>query len=159
VSVTVVRAEAAHELRDLGSLLLAYAEEHGWASERYHLDEIASLPGEYASPAGAALVAYNGAVPVGCLVMRPAVIWVPGAAELRRLYVVPGARGRGIARSLVETAEGAARQAGYGSLVLVSLREMKAAQTLYASRGFQFVKPYRRSDADDVVFMAKEIAD
>lgn len=157
MSIRIANASTDPQLRDLGALLLAYADEHGWANEPYHLDEIAGLPGEYAPPKGAALVAYEDETPVGCLVVRSATRWVSGAAELRRLYVIPTARGKGIARALVLAAERSAKKSGYSSLVLVSLEAMTAAQSLYGSLGFRFVEPYRESLADDVVFMAKEL--
>ena len=58
--------------------------------------ELADLPGRYAPPEGALLLAVEGEVAVGCVGFRPR---VDGEAELKRLYVRPSHRGRQVGRA------------------------------------------------------------
>jgi ribosomal protein S18 acetylase RimI-like enzyme len=101
--------------------------------------ELAGLPGEYASPAGALLLAEVESQAAGCVALRPL---GEGICELKRLYVRPAFRGMGVARQLTLTALETARQAGYRLLRLDTLPTMEAAQRLYESLGFYDIPPY-----------------
>lgn len=61
----------------------------------------------------------------------------PGEVEFRMLAVNPAARGRGIARRLVESVLARARELGFGRVVLCSAEGMTAAHGLYRSMGFR----------------------
>lgn len=106
-------------------------------------EELASLPGEYAAPRGALLLArVNGKV-AGCCALRPLdTADYPNSAEMKRLYVRGEFRGIGLGRQLVEAALDAARQAGYASVLLDTLDDMEAARTLYEDLGFVEIPPY-----------------
>ncbi len=69
-----------------------------------------------------------------------------GIGEIKRMYVRPDHRGRGIGRSLLEDALTAARQNGYSTVRLDSTRFMKEAQALYRSAGFRDIEPYAESE-------------
>jgi GNAT superfamily N-acetyltransferase len=75
-----------------------------------------------------------------------------GIAELKRMYVRPVSRGRGIARTLARHAIEEARTLGYERLRLGTLTTMLAAQNLYASLGFQPIAPYRGAELGDTLF-------
>jgi len=66
--------------------------------------------------------------------------------EIKRMYVRPAFRRKGIARALVETVLKDARQTGYTSLRLDSTRFMQEAHTLYRSVGFREIGPYKESE-------------
>src|SRR5688572_30456974 len=87
--------------------------------------ELEHLPSEYAAPAGAFLLAVEEGAYVGCVGLRQ---FSDGAGEVKRLYVRPVARGRGVGRLLAAGAVAAAQQLGYTRLLLDTLPSMAEAQ-------------------------------
>ena len=119
--------------------------------------ELASLPGKYASPQGAVLLARDaGGRALGCVALRP---WrPPGTGEVKRLYVCPEARGQAFGQRLAEAVVGAARQAGYTRLVLDTLASMQPALRVYRALGFRPVPAYYDNPLPDTVYMALELS-
>lgn len=105
--------------------------------------ELQQLPGEYAPPRGALLVAVVGEAFAGCCALRPLdSADYPNAAEMKRLYVRPDFRGLGLGRMLAEAILDAARQSGYSCVLLDTLDDMESARALYAELGFEDVPPF-----------------
>lgn len=101
-------------------------------------EELAGLPGEYAPPGGAMLMARPAGAEelLGCVALRP----VPGSPELcemKRLFVRPAGRGSGLGRKLAVAAMAEARRLGYARICLDTLPSMTAAQALYRELGFR----------------------
>jgi GNAT superfamily N-acetyltransferase len=118
-------------------------------------DEIDHLPGKYGRSCGGALwVARDAASgnPLGCIAIKLLDAAV-GLSEVKRLYVVPAARGRGVAKVLCLTAVEAARALGYRRLVLDTLHRLRGAAELYGKLGFSACAPYTHNPMPDVVFM------
>ena len=103
--------------------------------------ELAGLPGEYALPRGALFLAVEGEAVLGCVGLRP-YAW-PRVAELKRLYVRPQGRGRGLGLRLSQEAVQRAREAGYQRVRLDTLPSMTSAQRLYEALGFREIGAYR----------------
>ena len=105
--------------------------------------ELASLPGDYAAPRGALLLALVDGALAGCCALRPldSVDYV-NACEMKRLYVRNQFRGLGLGRQLAEAAMDAARQGGYDCVLLDTLDDMEAARGLYEDLGFEEIPPY-----------------
>jgi putative acetyltransferase len=110
---------------------------------------VAALPAPYLAPRGALWVAWSNGSGVGCLALHEL---TPEIAELKRMYVHPDARGRGVARRLTEHAIANAAERGYARLRLGTLTSMNAAQRLYASLGFRPIEPYRAVELGDTLF-------
>lgn len=105
--------------------------------------ELADLPGDYAAPRGALILATIDGEVAGCCALRPLdAADYPNASEMKRLYVRKAFRGFGLGRQLAEAALDAARQAGYACVLLDTLDEMEAARALYVGLGFQEIPPY-----------------
>ena len=105
--------------------------------------ELADLPGDYAAPRGALLLARVDGEAAGCCALRPIDSTdYPNAAEMKRLYVRTGFRGFGLGRELAEAVLDAARKAGYSCVLLDTLDDMEAARGLYEDLGFKEIPPY-----------------
>ncbi len=105
--------------------------------------EIANLPGDYAPPRGALLVAKIDGAIAGCCALRPldSSDYV-NAAEMKRLYVHPAFRRLGLGRQLAEAILDAALMAGYDSVLLDTLDDMEIARAMYEELGFKEIPPY-----------------
>ena len=105
--------------------------------------ELATLPGDYADPRGALLLALVDGEPAGCCALRPLdATDYPNASEMKRLYVRRAFRGFGLGRQLAEAALDAARQRGYACVLLDTLDDMESARALYTELGFVEIPPY-----------------
>lgn len=106
-------------------------------------DEVASLPGEYAEPHGALLLALVDGEVAGCCALRSlANVDYPNACEMKRLYVRRAFRCFGLGRQLAEAILDKAREAAFDSVLLDTLDEMEAARALYEELGFVEIPPY-----------------
>lgn len=117
--------------------------------------ELAALPGDYAPPRGALLVAGRGDAHVGCVALRP--LGDDAGAkvgEVKRLYVVPEARGTRTGRRLMHALIERARGIGYDELKLDTLASMTSARALYASLGFRECTPYYPNPLPGVGYLA-----
>jgi ribosomal protein S18 acetylase RimI-like enzyme len=109
-----------------------------------HFDaELAALPGDYAAPTGALLLATVDGEIAGCGAMRPlADADYPNACEMKRLYVRRAFRRFGLGRLIAQALMDHADAAGYSVMLLDTLDDMEAARGLYASLGFEDIPPY-----------------
>jgi GNAT superfamily N-acetyltransferase len=93
-----------------------------------------ATPAEMGPPTGAFVVGYDAGRPVCCGGVKGL---AGGACEIKRMYVVPEARGRGVARLLLEALEAAARGLGYRVTRLDTGPAQPHAQRLYESAGYR----------------------
>jgi len=138
--LTLKQAESPAQIAQARELFLEYAKSLGFSLCFQSFDqELARLPGEYAPPAGRLLVAESDGELVGCVALRP---HTPGVCELKRLYVRPAYRGRGLGRRLLEMLLAEAVAAGYREAVFDTLESMKEALALYRTFAFEPTEPY-----------------
>jgi putative acetyltransferase len=105
--------------------------------------ELENLPGDYAPPRGALILASIDGEAAGCCALRPLdSADYPNAAEMKRLYVRDRFRGSGLGRELAEATLAAARESGYSCVLLDTLDDMEAARALYEELGFETIPPY-----------------
>jgi putative acetyltransferase len=116
--------------------------------------ELDGLPGDYAPPDGRLLLAFDDDQPVGCVALRNL---VDGICEMKRLYVEPGQRGKGVGRKLAEAIITEARVIGYKKMRLDSLLTLKEAAGMYRSLGFIDIPPYRYNPLPEAIFMELEL--
>jgi len=121
--------------------------------ERVRADA-SDLPGPYAPPAGALLVATFAGNPAGCVAFKN----LDGeTCEVKRLFVDPAFRKRGIARALMLRLLERTRAHGYRRVRLGTLHTMTAAQTLYRDHGFVEIPRYRPDEHTDTMFFEKNL--
>lgn len=116
--------------------------------------EFAALPGAYAEPDGAVLLARLSGAVVGCAALRRV---DATTCELKRVYVRPSARGLQAGRQLVEQMLTLARQRGYRRMALDVLPEFVTAQRLYATLGFVPAPPVSHNPVPGTLFLARDL--
>lgn len=102
-------------------------------------DEIASLPGPYAPPDGALLLAFRDGEALGSIALKRL---EPQVGEIKRLYVAGNGRQLGIGKALVGAILAEAGRIGYREIKLDTLPHMTEAIALYKSFGFQPITAY-----------------
>jgi len=118
--------------------------------------ELANLPGDYAPPHGRLLLAREEGQLAGCIAMRKL---EPGVCEMKRLFLRPAYRGRGLGRVLVESIIDEARALGYTHMRLDTLPgRMDQAIALYRSLGFVEIAPYYENPVEGAKFMEFKLA-
>ena len=134
----------AEQLADTRMIFKEYAQQLGVDLCFQNFDaELENLPGDYASPMGALLLAMVEGELAGCCALRPLdAVDYPNACEMKRLYVRKGYRRLGLGRQLAEAILDAARVAGYRHVLLDTLSEMESARALYTDLNFEEIPPY-----------------
>jgi GNAT superfamily N-acetyltransferase len=116
--------------------------------------ELAGLPGLYSPPKGRLLLALAGEEAAGCIALRP----LDGTVcELKRLFVRPSFRGRGLGERLAQRIVEEARIIGYRTIRLDTLPSMHAAIQVYQTVGFQRCAAYYQTPLHGTVFMELEL--
>lgn len=118
--------------------------------------ELTTLPGKYAAPAGALLLARDSrGEPVGCVGLRP--IEPDGCCEMKRLYVSLKARGLGLGSALIAAIVREAVLIGYSEMRLDTLPTMTEAIALYRKAGFVPIDPYYETPIAGTFFFARPL--
>ncbi len=116
--------------------------------------EFDGLPGAYAAPDGALLVARAGDRAMGMVALRRL---DDDRCEMKRLYVRPDARGTGLGTRLIARVVDEARARDYREMYLDTLPIMGDAQRLYRLAGFEDIEPYYESPVAGTRFMRKRL--
>jgi len=135
-------------------------------------EELAGLPGRYASPGGCILLAvadadalggapspqdgdgnpgHENKTAAGCVALRP--LDEPGICEMKRLYVRPQYRGMKLGWMLARAVIEKARAAGYRAMRLDTLPSMAGAMAMYEKLGFVDIAPYCHNPHQGVRYM------
>jgi putative acetyltransferase len=139
--IELIQATLPEDIEQARSLFLEYGGSLGFSLCFQSFDEeLKSLPGAYGPPSGSLLLAQHAGHAAGCVAVRKL---EAGICEMKRLYVRPADRGRGLGRMLVERVIAEARIIGYERMRLDTIESaMKDAIALYRRMGFQEIAPY-----------------
>jgi len=149
--MTIVPTDSAAHILAARELLVEYAEalDVDLCFQDFQ-QELEGLPGAYSPPDGRLLLAIDGEQPVGCVAVRKL---GDGVCEMKRLYVKPAFRSKGLGRKLAEAIIAEARAIGYGKMRLDSLSSLREAAELYRSLGFVAIPPYTYNPLPEAVFL------
>lgn len=156
--LSMTQASSPAQIAQVRELFLEYAQSLGFSLCFQNFEqELAGLPGDYSPPEGRLLLAeYEGRV-AGCVALHKL---EPGICEMKRLYLRPAFRGKGLGRKLAEAILGEARSIGYQRLRLDTVEPvMKDAVALYRALGFREVAPYRANPMEGTLYLELSLND
>jgi putative acetyltransferase len=154
--LTIAQARTPAEIARVRDLFLEYAQSLSFSLCFQSFEqELKGLPGDYAPPEGRLLLAeYQGEL-AGCVALHKL---EPGICEMKRLYLSPKFRGKGLGRALGEALISEARTIGYRRMRLDTVEPMmRTAVALYRRLGFREVAPYRANPIDGALYMELEL--
>ena len=120
-------------------------------------EEMATLPGSYAEPQGRLFFAEVDGQPAGCIGIRAMTEGSEGMCEMKRLYVDPAQRGKGVGHALALAGIRAAKKIGYRKLVVDTLPAMRMAVKLYRELGFLEAPAYYKTPVEGTMFLALDL--
>src|SRR5882724_2122959 len=160
--LTFVHAENSDQITIARELMLEYATALAvdLCFQNFE-EEMRTLPGRYAPPAGRLLLALWDGQPAGVIALRPleksgtaGAKAEDGICEMKRLYVRPAFRGHSLGRALAEKLITEAREIGYARMRLDTMvNKMDRAIALYRELGFTEVLPYYNTPVTQALFM------
>lgn len=153
----VFQANTDQDIADARTLFEEYAAGIGISLCFQNFDrELNNLPGDYAPPDGRLLIAVDDDELAGCIALRKL---APGVCEMKRLFVRPAHRAKGLGRVLVNAIMDEARKLGYTTMRLDTLPgRMDKAIALYRSIGFVEIAPYCDNPVEGATFMELQLA-
>lgn len=153
--IRIVHATSEDQIQKARRLFVEYASSLNFDLCFQNFDqELDGLPGEYDSPAGSLLLAICDEEAAGCVALRRL---TEDACEMKRLYVCPAFRDRGIGRALAEAVIKQGIMAGYQRMRLDTVDSMKEALSLYVSMGFREIAPYRYNPVAGARYMELDL--
>ena len=152
----IFQAESASQLASIRELFLEYAQSLSFNLCFQSFDqELAGLPGGYAAPTGRLLLATQQGSPAGCVALHKLSDRI---CEMKRLYVRPQFRGKGLGKILAEKVIADARQIGYKQLRLDTVEsDMGTAIAMYRKLGFREIGPYRANPIEGALYMELQL--
>ena len=147
-----MQAESPAQVAQARELFLEYAQSLGvdLCFQNFG-QELAGLPGHYAPPEGRLLLVECDGQLVGCVALH---LWEPGVCEMKRLYLRPSFRGKGLGRVIAEKIIMDARGIGYQFMRLDTIAPiMKDAVEMYRKLGFREIAPYRPNPIAGATYM------
>jgi len=155
-SLHATQVESREQAAEVRELFLEYARSLTFDLCFQSFDkELAGLPGDYAPPGGRLLLAIFDGQTAGCVALHKI---ENDVCEMKRLYVRPQFRGKGLGTALAERIIHEAREIGYKKLRLDTVEPvMRAAVAMYRQLGFQEIEPYRANPIEGALYMELQL--
>jgi len=150
------QAESPEQIAAVRELLLEYSQSLGFRlCFQSFDDEIAGLPGDYVPPEGRLLLATSDGQSAGCVALHKS---APNISEMKRLYVRPKFRGKGLGKALAEHIIHEARKIRYKKLRLDTVEPvMRTAVGMYRKLGFREIAAYRKNPIEGALYMELQL--
>jgi ribosomal protein S18 acetylase RimI-like enzyme len=150
--IELIQAVSVEHIEQARKLFLEYAESLGFSLSFQGFDEeVSNLPGAYAPPRGRLLLAQREGQGAGCIALRQLDHQI---CEMKRLYVRPAYRGKGVGRLLVDRVIAEAGSIGYERMRLDTIESsMQDAIALYRRIGFREIAPYRSNPIAGALYL------
>lgn len=154
--LSFTQAETPAHITQARGLFLEYAQSLGFSLCFQNFDEeLAMLPGEYAPPEGRLLLAEYERQLAGCVALHKL---GPAVCEMKRLYLRPQFRGKGLGRIVADRIISEARQIGYQRMRLDTVEPvMKDAVAMYRRLGFREIAPYCANPIAGALYMELQL--
>jgi putative acetyltransferase len=154
--LTLTQVESPAQIEEARELFLEYARSLGFSLCFQSFDqELAGLPGDYAPPDGRLLLAKYREQLAGCAALHKL---EPRVCEMKRLYLRPQFRGRGLGRLIAEGVIAEARAIGCGKMRLDTVEPvMPNAVAMYRRLGFKEIEPYRANPIAGALYFELEL--
>jgi len=154
--ITFAQAVSAADIAVARTLFKEYEQSIGVSLCFQNFDqELANLPGDYAPPSGRLLLVRVDDQIAGCIALRKL---DDSTSEMKRLYLRPEFRGRGLGESIVQTLIHEAKLIGYSKIRLDTIPgRMDQAINLYRSIGFKEIPAYYDTPFDDTLYMELDL--
>ena len=155
-SLHATQVQSREQVAEIRELFLEYAQSLTFDLCFQSFDkELAGLPGDYAPPEGRLLLAIFDGQTAGCVALHKI---ENDVCEMKRLYVRPQFRGKGLGKALAERIIHEAREIGYKKLRLDTVEPvMRAAVAMYRQLGFQEIEPYRANPIEGALYMELQL--
>ena len=155
-SLHATQVQSREQAAEVRELFLEYAQSLTFDLCFQSFDkELAGLPGDYAPPEGRLLLAIFDGQTAGCVALHKI---ENDVCEMKRLYVRPQFRGKGLGKALAERIIHEAREIGYKKLRLDTVEPvMRAAVAMYRQLGFQEIEPYRANPIEGALYMELQL--
>jgi putative acetyltransferase len=152
----IFQAESSLQISQVRELFFEYAQSLGFSLCFQNFEkELAELPGDYAPPQGRLLLAEHEGQLAGCIALHKL---EAGICEMKRLYLRPQFRGKGLGRQLAERIIAEAREIGYQRMRLDTVEPvMKDAVAMYRKFGFTEIPPYRANPIAGAQYMELQL--
>lgn len=155
IMLTLSRAQSVEEYTQAREIILAYQEWLGMdLCFQGFYTELEALETMYGPPSGALILARQENLVVGCVGLRDL---GEGICEMKRMFVLPTHQEKGLGTRLFEAFMETARELGYRSVRLDTVRRLKVALHLYQKAGFREIEAYRYNPDPEVLYMQLDI--
>ena len=146
-----IQPESAAEWDQVRELFREYWDSFGFSPCFQGFEtEVAGLPGAYAPPGGALVLALVEGQAAGCAALRR---FDAQRCEAKRLYVRPRFRGLGMGRALLDWVIAEARTIGYREMVGDTIPQMAVALAMYDRAGFERTGPYAEAPTPGAIYL------
>lgn len=147
----LVKLNKKEDMKYAEVMFLEYANSLPFELDFQNFDkELSELPGKYSEPLGAIVIAFDSIIPIGCIALRKI---EDNICEMKRLYIKPEYRRKGLGKQLAHQIINIAIDKGYKAMRLDTLQSMKGAIDLYRALGFNEIEPYIYNPFKDAVYM------